>query len=173
MMLDRLEPNSPYMIFGHSMGALMAYELSYRMIEEGRNIPVHLFISGKSAPSVKKQKSALYKLDDDSFKRELFELGGTPKEILEDDDLFELFAPAIRSDFKIVQTYNQSRKPILNIPVTVFCGTKDKQVNINEAKLWAEFTTKTYDQHFFNGGHFFIHKYKEKILSIVTSKISS
>src|SRR6185436_20768362 len=90
----------PIALFGHSMGAIVAFELAARL---GRQVR-HLFVSGSSAPHLHlvKERSSL---SDAELVRELAEMGGTPREILEDAEMMELLLPMLRADFALVESY--------------------------------------------------------------------
>ena len=99
---DKLN-DGPYMIFGHSMGALIAYELLYKIKESGDNSPLHAFFSGKGAPSIK-NKTSIYNESDEVIIKEIYDLGGTPKELLNQKEILNIFLKIIRADYEIIET---------------------------------------------------------------------
>lgn len=158
------------MFFGHSMGGLIAYELICSLKKENI-LPTHLFISGKKPPCFKKSKEGIYDLPDKQFKDKLLKLGGTPEEIIKDEILFDIFSPAIRSDFRIVDTYNDFKEEILDIPITIFGGERDTQVDYKSLEFWGKYTTKTIDFHYYDDGHFFINKFSKEITTCIKRKV--
>lgn len=164
---DEIQESS-YMLFGHSLGAIIAYELAKKVREEGLPRPQHLFFSGKGAMHIERPEEKKYHLmDNEKFKKEILELGGTPLEFFEYPELMELFLPLLKSDFKIAETYslNGGIQPF-DQDITVLLGEAD---DLNDAQCteWQQHTTKTCHFHYFPGGHFFINDEQEKIVEII------
>lgn len=156
-----------YMIFGHSMGALITYELICKIIEEGDNQPIHAFFSGKVAPHIKGDNNNYHKQSDDKLIEEVFSLGGTPQELLAQRDLLEMFLPIIRADYQAVETYEYNgEKQRFDFPITVFNGVNDKLTK-NNIEEWSIYTTKEFKIYNFNGGHFFINDNIKEICKII------
>jgi len=165
--------DTPYCFFGHSMGSLVSYELSHKIKELNHPQPTHIFFSGKSAPNIKSRDKDLHKLNDKEFKEELFKLEGTPKEILENNELMNIYLPILRSDFKVVEEYMYTPKPEkLECNFTVIYG-KDDDMRINEICDWQKHTNQKCNFIKFPGGHFFIHDHTEEIVEIVNNIISA
>ncbi|WP_257143875.1 thioesterase II family protein [Bacillus pseudomycoides] len=154
--------NSPYSIFGHSMGGLIAYELGQKIQEEGRRMPELFVFSGKSAPQFK-SKEVVHKYNDEQLCEKILRLGGTPAEVLDNKELLDIYLPIIRADYKIVETYSLSdQRQALDVPFHVFYGNQDN-ILLSEILLWKDHTSKTCDFYEFDGGHFFI-KQKESLV---------
>ena len=97
---------APYAIWGHSMGSILAFELAYKLKETGCEEPIHIFFSGRYPPHILKNKEqSLYELPDKDFLERIFRLGGTPKEMLENRELQDIFTPILRADYKILNGY--------------------------------------------------------------------
>ncbi|GAB5527325.1 MAG: thioesterase domain-containing protein [Roseivirga sp.] len=164
---------SPYMLFGHSLGAIIAYELARKAREENLPRPRHLFFSGKGAMHIERPEEKKYHLmDNEKFKKEILELGGTPLEFFEYPELMELFLPLLKSDFKIAETYslNGDIRPF-DQEITVLLGKAD---DLNDAQCteWQQHTTKTCHFQYFPGGHFFINDEQEKIVQIIRDVVA-
>lgn len=159
---------SPYMLFGHSMGAMIAYELAQKIREEGLQKPVHLFFSGKGALHVDRPDEKKYHLlDDNSFKKEVIELGGTPPEFFEHPELIELFLPLLKNDFRIAETHKLAGSiKEFDQDITVLLGQED-DLNVEQREEWVKHTTQSCYFHHFPGGHFFINDEQKKIVQII------
>lgn len=100
---DKLD--GPFAIFDHSMGSWIAYELYYKILKERNLIPIHLFMSGNSAPHIKKCKRKIHTLDDEEFKEEILKIGQTSKEVFSNVELCNIFLPILKMDYKIIEEY--------------------------------------------------------------------
>lgn len=162
-----------YSIFGHSMGALVGYEIAHKIKEKSLPLPVHMFFSGKSAPHFSLRDKVIHNLNDYEFKKELLKLEGTPKEVLENDDLMEIFLPILRSDFKAIEEYKHFEKEnILDCNFTVLYG-KEERMPLNEIADWQKHTKKKCNFFKFSGGHFFIQEHSEDIVNIINNTLIS
>ncbi|MBC8063127.1 MAG: thioesterase [Clostridiaceae bacterium] len=97
-------------IYGHSMGSLLAYELYYKVSELNLRKPRHIFFSGYRAPSIIREKKNIHTLPNYDFMKKVMELGGTPDVIMNNQELLQVFLPILRSDFKILETYNYKER---------------------------------------------------------------
>lgn len=158
----------PYMIFGHSMGSLIAYELSKKLIQSGNQGPLHIFFSGRSSPNQPPKKKR-YQLSDEELKKEIFQFGGTPIELLDDPGFISLFLPIIRADMKAVETYpTEDKITPLHCKISIFNGKQDHLVtNLEE---WNHYTTKEIEYQFFEGGHFYLHDQAKEVVDVVNQK---
>lgn len=163
----RIVSSERYAIFGHSLGGLIAYELAQRIRLEGKPQPVHIFFSGTRPPHIKSDTDNTYALSDEEFKNKLTELGGTPEEILGNQELLDVFLPILRADFKINDTYEYTgNKEQLNCGFSVLGGITD---NIKQEELaeWRDHTTGRCDIFMLDGGHFFINSHTDEVIRIV------
>jgi len=162
--------DKPYLLYGHSMGARVAYLLTVKILKENLNPPLHLFVSGAPGPSKEKSQTIYHDLPRAEFIEALKDLGGSRPEFLEDEELFNFFEPIIRADFKVVDTYAYSKKNPFDIPITVMIG-KDEAVSYKAAKDWQLETTAVIDIHEFVGNHFFIFNHVDTILDLMSRKL--
>lgn len=141
-------------LFGHSMGALLAYETAKRLGERVN----HLFVSGHIAPHIKLPHFERHGLNDQDLKKELVSLSGTRIEIIENDELMDLLLPIIRNDFMLCDTYKfqHSEKKNLSCPVTAFGGIDDTRMNYEGIEAWSEYTSLDFECYRYPGDHFFI-----------------
>ncbi|MFJ9213870.1 thioesterase II family protein [Streptomyces sp. NPDC102264] len=145
-----------YALFGHSMGGLVAYELTRRLLAEGRTPPLWLGLSARGTPRPGGEGTRRHLLDDTGLRRELAAMGGTPAAVLEDPELWELFGPAIRTDLRLVETWRPAPDPApLPVPLSVFGGTGDTVTPPARLAGWAGRTEHFLGMHLFEGGHFY------------------
>ncbi|MBB5936680.1 thioesterase II family protein [Streptomyces zagrosensis] len=145
-----------YALYGHSLGALVAFELTRRLRREGEQLPVHLFVSGRAAPQLPDTRRALRDLPTAQLIGELARMGGTPDEVLREESLMSSLLPLIRADFAINETYTYREEQPLNIPLTAFGGQQDPRAEEAELAAWSLQTSAHFDLRMFPGGHFFI-----------------
>lgn len=171
MIVDSLD--MPYSFYGHSMGTILAYEVTMKIINNGHRSPCHLFLSGRYPPHIRKEKN-LSNASDEEFKKEILSLGGTSKEILEDNGLMKMFLPIIRADYRIVESYRfkNDNKPF-DFGITIFNGNDDEDVTEIDLEAWKEYTTKRFSCFKFKGGHFFINdeENQKRIVNIISNNI--
>ncbi|MER5886589.1 alpha/beta fold hydrolase [Streptomyces sp. NPDC001941] len=145
-----------YALFGHSMGGLVAYELTRRLLAEGRTPPLWLGLSARGTPRPEGDGTTRHLLDDAGLRRELAAMGGTPAAVLDDPELWEVFGPAIRGDLRLVETWRPTRQGgPLPVPVSVFGGTRDEVAPPGRLAGWSDLTTRFLGLHLFDGGHFY------------------
>lgn len=166
---DRLD--KPYAVYGHSMGAAIAFELLHHIRKNGLPLPVHLFVSGRSAPSSPRRREEISHLPSPLFRLKIKELGGSPDEVLNNDALMELFEPILRNDFFAHETYRYQQAEKLNIPITAMHGDGEEFTD-EEVEAWGNETSSRFRKITFEGDHFFIFKYWKEIAGIISSEIS-
>ena len=157
----------PLALFGHSMGAIIGYELALRMPEA----PVHLFASGRRAPSRYRDDDVLG-ASEERLVAELRKLGGSDAAMLADPELLAMILPAIRSDYRAVETYRHEPGRRLACPITVFTGDRDPRVSVDEARDWACHTTGRSDLRVLPGGHFFLVDQAGPMIATMTEKLA-
>lgn len=150
------EPAVPFAFFGHSLGSLVAFEVTRFLVRYQLARPVHMFASGAGAPQRRSAVPRLHEMDDAAMTAALAKYNGTPPEVLQHRELMELVAPAIRADFGLAADYAYRAGPPLDLPITVFQGTHDPDVNVEQAEAWRLETQGPCDIHWFDGDHFFV-----------------
>lgn len=166
MIKDKIE--YPYAIFGHSMGCWLAYELYQKIISMGHKEPVHIFLSGNAAPHVKKYEKLSQDLSDAEFKEEILKLGGTRKEVFANKQLFNVYLPILRADYRVLESYQYKGKRQINCNVTVFSGTND-EFSQEDIKTWEDYTHYFFSVYTFEGGHFFINEKTQEVVKVINN----
>lgn len=155
---DALVPHlgAPFALFGHSMGALVAYELAQELRARRAPVPRHLFVSGCPAPHIGDEP--VYGLPEEEFVTAIQRFGGLPPEVLQSPDLLRLLLPRMRADLTVTGTYrgSVSSRPPLECPITAFTGRDDQLVSVDGVAAWRDYTTGPFRMEVFGGGHFFI-----------------
>jgi len=148
--------SGPFAFFGHSMGALIAYELTQQLAAEGQRLPVWLGLSARGAPRPAGDGTRRHDLPDDELRLHLAAMGGTPLEVLQDADLWEMFAPALRNDLKLVESWRPlPGAPALSMPVSVYGGDGDVVVPPERLAGWEQHCARFMGLRMFDGGHFY------------------
>jgi surfactin synthase thioesterase subunit len=157
-----------YALYGHSMGALIAYELAQKIGAMGFGLPLHIFLSGRGAPHIKRADEKMYHLmDNEGFKKEVVELGGTPPDFFHHPELLELFMPMLKNDFRITETIlSGGNIEPLDCALTVFSGITD-DLTAAQCEEWKLHTKRGFHLHYFNGGHFFIHDAGAQVVQLI------
>jgi len=145
----------PFAVFGHSMGAIIAYEFARRLQARG-SMPRRLLVSGQRAPHLPLRRKQSYNLPDPAFRELRRELDGTPEAVLRDADLMELVLPRLRSDFEMSETYERVEHAPLVCPITAFGEVQDKEVSRSDLRTWRLTTRSAFDFKMFPGGHFYL-----------------
>jgi len=167
----QIKADEPYAIFGHSMGALLAFEAVQKMQQAQQNVPDWLFLSAKKPPIEKyHEKMDTHTLSRQAFCAHLKELGGTPQEFFDSEALQDLFLPIIRADYRILSQHRPNPNiQRLNSQLIILNGKEDIQEK--DVLEWEELTNKTCDFHFFTGGHFYIQKHVATVHQLIRNKL--
>lgn len=147
----------PFAIYGHSLGALIGFEVARRLRSTQGLLPRRLLVSSRSAPQLPATQPLLHPLPDAEFVAQIRErYNGIPSAIVEDPELLQLFLPPLRGDLTILETYQYTPEPPLETPISAFGGTRDHSVTEADLRAWAEQTSVSFDLRMFEGDHFFI-----------------
>lgn len=154
-----------FALFGHSMGALVAFVTAHRLREWGV-APVHLFVSGASAPR-RRRTETWHTLSDSDLLDRVAELGGMPEGVLAEPELCALVLPILRADLALCERHVHGQRPPLSIPVTAMAGDRDVSIE-GELAGWAVETTAPFTERLFPGDHF----YPPAVLDLVIEQVS-
>jgi surfactin synthase thioesterase subunit len=160
----------PYILFGHSLGGKIAYELACQLGELGLPSPKYVIASGSGAPHLKNESEPIHNLPRNAFISELEKLNGTPQEILSNSELLDFLIPLLRADFKVAYEY-QAQVCSLSCPIMVLGGEDDLDVSLHQLQAWEELSDAKTKLQLIPGDHFFINNNEglvvEKILSFI------
>ncbi|WP_369217241.1 thioesterase II family protein [Streptomyces flavofungini] len=171
--------DAPIALFGHSMGALVAYEMTRQLIERGQEQPVWLGISSCEDPFTEQPpfggELPLHLMTSTGLRDALAAMGGLPTAILEDDTIWQLYEPRLRADFKLVETWrprpaDRSRIPV---PCSLFGGESDHVVTRDQLLAWNQGMDHPLGEHFFPGAHFYFDQQAPLIAAQITEEIDT
>jgi medium-chain acyl-[acyl-carrier-protein] hydrolase len=147
----------PFAFFGHSMGAMLSFELARELRRRGQPQPVHLFASGRRAPQQRPREEDIHDLPEAEFIAKLRELNGTPEEVLQHAELMKLVAPVLRADFAVNETYAYTEEPPFDFAISAFGGLADSEVTREDLAAWQIHTRARFRLRMLPGDHFFLH----------------
>ena len=160
----------PIVFFGHSMGALIAFELSKKLTSVHNVIPKHLFLSGHRAPNVNSVMPILHRLNKMELYAELKNMGGIESETIT-LKMFEIFYPTLCSDLKLCELYKYKRSTPLSSKCTILWGDSDSYIQKEKIDLWSQESILPIDYHKFSGNHFYINNHAQKIAELMKKKL--
>lgn len=150
----RALPDKPLVLFGHSLGALLAYETARRLLAEGERRPVALLVSSRQSPDWLPACAGLPELNDQALRDYLTDLSGTPREVLENKAMMDIAVPILQADLTLILDYRHQHSRPLEIPVRVFGAIDDPQVRYESLLAWQRVSGANFSLHMIDGGHF-------------------
>lgn len=161
--------NTPYALYGHSMGGLLAYLLARNIVRNKLNRPIYLFITGTIGPSVGYRHS-YHNLSKKDFLEQIRKYKGMPDEILNNEEMMDFFEPIMRSDFKAAETYTYEATAPLDIPISVVIGDEE-DMEYEDVEAWAKESIASVEISKLPGNHFFIFEHREYLMKYMGDKI--
>ncbi|MER7466213.1 alpha/beta fold hydrolase [Streptomyces sp. NPDC097981] len=163
--------DKPLALFGHSMGAVLGFEVAQRLEERGDG-PVELFVSGRRAPSVSRGER-WHDASDAELVAEIQSHQAAGSELLDDPEMRAMLLPTIRGDYKAVETHVYRPGAAVRCPVTAFTGDSDPKVTVEEALAWQQHTTGGFHSEVFTGGHFYLSDHTAAVLRTVSARLTA
>jgi len=167
------ELDRQFAIFGHSMGALVGFELARRLRRDFGATPMHLFASGYRAPHLPHTEPKLHHLSASDFFLRIRGMQDTPDEATRNEEFMELMLPTLRADLKLCETYCYSPDHPLNCPISAFGGFNDRRVKESDLAAWAEHSTVSFRLRMMQGGHLFLNERESDIIRFIFDGLSS
>ncbi|WP_093174508.1 thioesterase II family protein [Sinosporangium album] len=152
----------PTVFFGHSMGAVLAFETAWRLERKGTHAPRALVASGRRAPSTTRAET-VHSRDDEGVIAELMLLNGTNVRLFDDDEIMRMAMPAIRGDYRAIESYACVPGRRVRCPITVLTGDADPRTSLAEARAWEGHTDGAFRFAVFSGGHFFLSEHQPAV----------
>jgi surfactin synthase thioesterase subunit len=183
---DRIEPlvaalagairpwlDRPFLLYGHSMGALVGFELA-RTLRAAGTAPSRLVISARGAPDLPQRAPRLSTLPDGEFVTALVQrYNGIPKVVLDEPELLALFLPLLRADLAVLETYVHRPGTPLEHPISVIGGTRDPMISAADLAAWRPHTSAAFRHEMIAGDHFFIQQSQDRFLGLLNEELSA
>lgn len=173
-LLPILQPylNLPFVFFGHSMGAVLGFEIARQLRQQVDLSPVHLFVCSSPAPHRSNRNPPIHVLPEAEFVAELgHRYNAIPQSILQDNKLMQLFLPVLRADLTMLETYVYTVEKPLDCPISAFGGLEDRVVSSCELAEWRDQTRSSFTLKMFPGDHFFLHSTKSPFLEVLSQQM--
>ena len=157
----------PFCFFGHSMGAVVSFELARHLRRTDGPMPLGMFVSGRRAPHVPNPDPPKFDLPESEFIEEIQRLNGTPDEALQSRELMQLMLPVLRADCEVIDTYTYVDESPFSIPVTAFGGLTDDEAPRDEMDAWSEQTSGRFVLRMLPGDHFFLQTARTSLTGLI------
>lgn len=168
-----LRGRRPYALYGHSMGARLAFEVIVNLRRRGLPLPVGLFVGGSRPPHRDVPLARIARLPDEEFCARLVDLGGTPPGVLDEPELRELLLPILRADLALVESYAYRPVEPLPVPIVAFAGRDDSEAHACDMVGWSAHTSGPFELHTLPGDHFFLNSARGQLLGMLAGHLAA
>jgi len=162
---------APFAIYGHSLGAMLGFQLARELRRRQLPGPLHLFVSGRRAPQLPENWPTQH-MSDPEFLAMLRRLGGIPDAVFQEAELMAYFLPIFRADFALSETTPCVQEPPLACPITALGGVSDERAPLDELDAWQAQTTAAFEREVFPGGHFFLQSDRDLLLGSLSRRLA-
>lgn len=171
-LIDAIEEelDQPYVLFGHSMGALISFEWVREVRRRKLAEPLHLFVSGKKAPHMCRKRYS-FPMSDEKMIEVLRDMKGTPEDVLQNQELLELILPMLKADFELVESYVYRQEDALSCPITAISSWDDDHVYEHELQDWNVHTHASFQTKMFPGDHFYLQNIGDELVDWVIQQV--
>ena len=159
--------DKPFLVFGHSLGALLSFEFIQSIYNPYSIFPIHMIVSAARAPHLPFRRKYLSKLGDEDLKEELMIYNGIDERILHNNELLDLFLPIIKNDFSISENYYSKNSKLFPFDILALSGAQDPTVTQEEITSWSKYTNGKFEKLSFAGGHFYIKDHQKNIIDLI------
>jgi medium-chain acyl-[acyl-carrier-protein] hydrolase len=163
--------DKPFGFFGHSLGALVGFELARQLRRQYCVQPVRLFVSANGAPQIPRRDRPIHTLPEGEFVAELRRLNGTPELLLEEAEFMQIMLPILRADFAVSETYAYSSGPPLDCHISGFGGLQDHRVSHGDLEAWRDQSSVSFSLRMFPGDHFFLNAAQPLLLELLSQEL--
>jgi medium-chain acyl-[acyl-carrier-protein] hydrolase len=160
----------PFAFFGHSVGAVVAFEVARRLRHKGLPGPVSLWVSAAEGPQTRKIRRELRELSDADLCYSLRDYNGTPAELLDDTELMQLVLPGVRADFALSECYRYRPEAPLDVPIYLLRSDSDPYVSAAGAAGWARDSTVPLREYVYSGDHFVIQEHRDSVIGLLKAE---
>ncbi|MGR9107107.1 MAG: thioesterase II family protein [Gammaproteobacteria bacterium] len=169
---DSLAGQRPCVLYGHSMGALLAFELTIELARRQKQLPLRLFLGGSNPPHLPRTLPNWHGLSDSELLSTVARhYGSLPAELLANDELCALLAPILRADFMLLESYRCRAGSCISVPLTILAGTDDPFTTSGELAEWRLYSTQESRIHWIQGGHLFHQTAPKQVLAVVQATL--
>jgi medium-chain acyl-[acyl-carrier-protein] hydrolase len=161
-----------FAFFGHSLGAILSFEVARWLRNHRQALPQCLFVSGRRSPQILDTAPPSFQKNDEEFLAEIAEAKGTPAEVLNDPELVRLLMPTLRADFELAETYRYIEEEPLPCAITAFGATDDEESRDGKLEAWRVQTSHRFSFYMLDGDHFFMHASEKQLLKILHAELT-